>query len=325
MNLRILNQDPFNVLSSTKPFVENAHFVKINGKNLEEISKYILERLNQGLGGPEEHLGATGNFAKDVQLVFLEDIVNFCFWAEKEKPKWSIEWPKGKITNGGWYSLTKCFQRAIAEKIPVLDADYLINLNIEQVESIFRGFNKTKIPLIEKRLENLIEAGQILKKEYDGKFINALESAKFDAIKIVNLILSDFPCFRDIVAIDNKKVYFLKRAQICALDFSNLKKKKIKNIETLTAFADYKIPQMLRKFGIISYSKELEDKIDNYVLIKEGCREEVEIRSATIWSIELIRQKLKKYTAADIDSSLWLISQNQTNIKPYHRTYTIYY
>ena len=134
---------------------------------------------------------------------------------------------------------------------------------------------------------------------------------------------------RDGVTWDRKKIYFLKRAQICAQDFSYLSQKykelKIKNINLLTAFADYKIPQMLRKFEVIVYGKNLAKKIDNYILIPQGGREEIEIRVVTIWSIELIRQRLKKYTASEIDNALWLVSQEQDGVKPYHRTYSIYY
>ena len=41
--------------------------------------------------------------------------------------------------------------------------------------------------------------------------------------------------------------------------------------------------------------------------------------------IEFLKQKLKKFTSGDIDNALWLISQNKSGVKPYHRTYSIYY
>lgn len=329
MQFRIIDQDPLQVLSSTKPIVENLKYITIPEDKLDTISKIISAQLGKGLDTADMHFGGTGNLENDVQLIFIEDVVNFCFWAEKDKPKWQIEWPKETITTGGWYSLTKCFQRAIAEKVPVLETKYLINLTFKQVKSLFRGIQKTEIPLLEKRLANLQEAGKVLEEKYGGKFINVLENAGFDAIETVKLVYKDFPSFRDIAIWNKKKIYFLKRAQICAQDFSYLDAKhpkiQIKNVDMLTAFADYKIPQMLRKYNVISYCAELAEKIDNYVLIPEGKREEIEIRAVTIWCIELIRQKLKKYTAADIDNALWLISQDQANVKPYHRTYTIYY
>jgi hypothetical protein len=272
--------------------------------------------------------GSIENIGDYAQLIFLEDVVNFCFWVEKNKRKWEVQWLDKKATRG-WYSLTRCFQRAIAEKKPILDADYLVSLDLNHVRNIFRGTNETDIPLVAKRLENLKEAGNVLRKKYKGKFINLLEDARFDAISIVNLLVHDFPSFRDIFDLDRETIYFLKRAQICVQDLSYLQQKnkkfQIKNIDVLTAFADYKIPQILRRYGVVSYSKELADKVDNYVLIPSGSREEIEIRSATIWCIELIKQKIGKYPSADIDNALWLISQNQSDIQPHHRTYSIFY
>jgi hypothetical protein len=82
---------------------------------------------------------------------------------------------------------------------------------------------------------------------------------------------------------------------------------------------------MLREFGVIEYSKNLAERIDNLILIPSGSIEEIEIRAATIWGIELIRQKLGKYSAREIDNALWFLSQDQIGRKPFHRTYTIYY
>lgn len=329
MKFVIEQEDPFKVLSSTKSIVENLQHIKIHDTNLDTISNAIEEQLSKGLDPIEKHFGSVDSLTDSVQLIFLEDTVNFCFWMELGKQKWQVEWPKGTISSGGWYSLGRCFQRAIANGFPILDASYLMNLTIEQAQSFFEGVKGTKIPLLEKRLENLQEAGRVLNKKYSGEFINALRKTNFDTVKIVKLLINDFPSFRDISVWNKNKTYFLKRAQICVQDFSYLSKKYkeigIKNIHILSGFADYKIPQMLRRYGVISYSKKLEEKVDNYVLIPMGSREEIEIRSTAVWCIELIRQRLKKYIAADIDNALWLISQDQSNVKPYHRTYTIFY
>ena len=73
---------------------------------------------------------------------------------------------------------------------------------------------------------------------------------------------------------------------------------------------------------------KLANKIDSYELIEKNSEEEVEIRAATIWSAEIIKQKLqKKYsfvTASHVDSFLWNKSQFKTKEeKPYHRTITM--
>lgn len=330
MNLKIIKDDPLKILYSTKYVLENAKFVEINEKAIDKITKVLEKRLKKGLVEAEYGLGATGDFNKDVQLVFIEDVVNFCFWAEKDKAKWQVEWPKGNIINGGWYGLKACFERALAEKVPILDAKYLANIKLKEVKHFFRSSNATVIPLIEKRWENLLEAGKVLLKKYNGKFINVIENSNFDTINLVQEIYENFNSFKDIATYNGRKVYFLKRAQIVANDISYLskfdKKGNLKNLDKLTAFADYKLLQMLREFDVLVYSKGLAQKVDNYVLIPAGCKEEIEIRAANIWAIELIRQQIPEFSAGQIDNALWLISQDQSKVeKPYHRTYTIYY
>jgi hypothetical protein len=101
-------------------------------------------------------------------------------------------------------------------------------------------------------------------------------------------------------------------------------------MDKLTAFADYKLPQVLRHLGILRYSPELADKIEQRILIEAGSREEVEIRANTIWAVELMRQELEKMgkglRAFEIDWILWNLGQDEAfKEKPYHRTVTIFY
>lgn len=324
MDLKLTSEDPLKVLSSTKPIVESPKYVEIHEENLDKIAGIILSKLQLGKAVEEMQFGNTGNLKDNIQLIFLEDVVNFCFWAEKEKSKWEVEWPRGDKADG-WYGLTKCFARAMVQNKPILKAEFLENISLDDARTIFASSNSTEIPLLQERMRNLQEAGKVLREKYNGEFINVLEKADYDAIKIVQFILEDFPSFRDIYKWDNKEIYFLKRAQICAQDLSSLKDLKIKNINALSAFADYKLPQILRRFEVISYSNDLASKIDNYVLIPANSREEIEIRAATIWCVELIKQELGKYSSADIDNALWLLSQDNSNVNPYHRTYSIYY
>ncbi|TMC84749.1 MAG: hypothetical protein E6J10_09115, partial [Chloroflexi bacterium] len=94
-------------------------------------------------------------------------------------------------------------------------------------------------------------------------------------------------------------------------------------------FADYKLPQVLRHFGVLEYHPTLAERIDNQQLLEAGSEEEVEIRAATIWACELLRREMIRQdhpvTAAEIDLRLWLLGQNSSEMRPYHRTRTIYY
>src|SRR5205814_1260354 len=101
------------------------------------------------------------------------------------------------------------------------------------------------------------------------------------------------------------------------------------DLDQLTAFADYKLPQVLRHLAVLAYTPALAERIDKQELLGAGSAEEVELRAATVWACELLRREMAKQgsalTAAEIDLRLWLIGQHSSDMQPYHRTRTIYY
>ena len=329
MNLQILHDDPLDILASTKSVVEQARFVFIRDNKLEALAGSIVERFNKGLDSQELGFGKADSIEDDIQLIFIEDAVNFCFWPDKDQLKWEVEWPGGNIASGGWYGLVACFKRGLAEKIPILDADYLSAITMEQARRFFRGKTGAEIPLLRERVSNLQEAGKVLREKFHGKFANVLESCGYDSVNIVNAILDNFPSFRDISLLRGQEVRLLKRAQICPNDLAYVLKETghtITNFHKLTAYADYKLPQVLRTFGIFEYEASLAERIDNFIEIPHDSDEEIEIRAATVWAIELLRQMIGRLTAGEIDNAIWLMSQDiQGNAKPYHRTRTIFY
>ena len=102
------------------------------------------------------------------------------------------------------------------------------------------------------------------------------------------------------------------------------------DLDQLTVSADYKIPQVLRKIGVLTYSPQLARMVDSLRIIPAHSREELEIRAATIQATEMmgeiLKMKIPDITSQKIDRMLWLIGQNKSkDDKPYHRTRTIAY
>lgn len=333
MKPTINKQDPLGILESTKSIVEQAKYVKIIPEKIKGLVKQIKEyNEKHGFENAEESFGKAGNLSDDIQLVFIEDAVNFCFWPDEGESKWRMEFPAGNIVDGGWYGLKTCFERALFERVPILDASFLETISMNDVNNIFRGVDGIEIPLLSGRQKNLQEAGNVLREQFNGKFVNALAVAENDAIKLVELIIENFSSFNDIACLNNKEIRFYKRAQICAFDISYVlaeyNKPRLKRLNELTAFADYKLPQILRLFGVLEYADKLAGKVDKKIKLSAGSREEVEIRAATIWAIELAQKLAPDLSVAQIDNLLWLISQDekqQRRARPYHRTRTIYY
>ena len=314
-------KDPFNVLKSTRYVVETAKQVSIHSQKLDDLSQLVKDKIDKNDVLTQERFG---DLFLTPQKVFLEDVVNFCFWTIPNKEKWHIEYPQDRIVDG-WDALIACFDRAIDEKVPILDAEYLETISKKDIVYIFRGRHSTKLSQLDTRRTFLQEAGKVLCKEFDGSVDVFLKHASYDAVKIVKSILKHFASFRDYAMYKDREIALLKRAQITAFDISLLPNIQMKNIDQLTIFADYKLPQILRGFGILKYHKELTKKVDSYTILEKDSPEEIEIRSATIWACELIAHKIGEKPVT-VDNALWHLSHEMDKkLAPNHRVLTCYY
>jgi len=307
------DKDPFKIRENTSEIVKNLEFITIDPDKLIELGEKLKKQIKEKKLLTDEQFG---EYEHSSQHIFLLDVVNFCFWAEKGKDKWRIEYPQGKILDG-WEALVACFNRALKENVPLLEAKFLEEMTLDKIKYIFRNCNNVEIPLLKKRLEFLQEAGRVLNSRFDGEFDNLIKKGNNDAVQIVQLIIDNFSSFND--------VGFYKRAQICAYDLSLLPEMDIKNVEQLTICAEYKLPQILRALGILKYKKSLAEKVDNYVLIDKDSREEREIRAVTIWVGELLAKRLETMPMT-IDNAIWYLTQKTNQVLGlYHRTLTTFY
>jgi len=321
------------ILSSTRAVVELGEHAWINMDQLDHLCNTWLQEEKAGIAPPPSAWYEQYHFydgtERSVNWILLLDALNFCFWAEKNQPRWTIEY-KGEVLNGYWAEAA-ALTRAVEEGLPLWDAHYLRTISNETMAHIFRG--SQTIPLLQERVANAQEVGRILLERYDGQFTHAIEKAEGNAVKLVLLLADDFPSFYDVASYRHRTVRFFKRAQICVADlYSAFRGKQwgaFTGMDQLTAFADYKLPQVLRHYNVLEYRTTLAERIDNQEILVAGSEEEVEIRAATIWACELLRrvmlQRGRAMTAFEIDLRLWLTGQNAGEMRPYHRTRTISY
>ena len=86
-------------------------------------------------------------------------------------------------------------------------------------------------------------------------------------------------------------------------------------------FADNLVPHVLRLDGILTFDKNLIDRIDREELIEHGSPEEVEIRACAVHAVELIVAARPAATAAQTDELLWLRGQRpRYKAVPRHRS-----
>jgi hypothetical protein len=337
--------DRLGVLSSTRSVVEQGEYAWINSDRLSTVAAQ-LHAAQPSTSTPiwYERYHFSDGTERTVNWLLILDALNFCFWAEKGQQRWRVNYQGGgneesSVLDGYWAEAAS-LTRAVEEGIPLWDADYLSKMSREQLMHIFRGVPNAghpegeMIPLLEQRLENVHEVGRVLLEHYDGQFANAVKQADSSAVRLVLLLAQQFPSFRDVASYRGHEVRFFKRAQICVADlygsFGGKGYGSFTDLDQLTAFADYKVPQVLRHFGVLEYSPSLATRIDKQELLACGSEEEIELRAATIWACELLRREIvyitgTNMTAAEVDNRLWHIGQNIAEMKPYHRTRTIFY
>lgn len=334
------------VLESAKYIMDNSIDVAINMRNTKEAAAMIYEQMQKKSYStstwsshelhPKEKTEDTVNF------IFTMDLLNFCFWSEKsEEERFQVEYKGRKWT--GYWSLVAILQRALEEEIPITTPDFWRNrdeFTEEKIRHIFRSATDEVDPMLLGRLAVLREAGDVLYEHYDSSIINLVEDADKSAARLVNMLAEDFSCFNDSVSFEKKKdVRILKRAQIFVADlwaaFEGQSFGEFHDIDKITIFADYRIPQLLQNLGCLWYSPTLENAIKDKQTLEAGGSWEIQIRGCSIWCVELIRQEiLKAHPETEVNAILidfFLYDTAKEREKegkeglPHHRVRSIWY
>lgn len=315
-------------------FIHNhSQNVTINAPALQTLATLVENRFALGIDTVETAFGTTGSLEKDCNIVFFETACNFYFWAQDEAKRWKIEYD-GETTSG-WYGLAAAFKRALANGRPMYDAEYMANLTMNEASEIFMGENSIQIPLLERRVGNTVEAARFLNEKHNGSSYEFLKSCEFSAPRIAEAITRELASYRDGAWYKDTWVWILKRAQILPSDLAQLSANypdfQITDLDELTIFADYRLPQVLRHYGALTYSDDLAARIDNRQIIPSGAPEEIEIRAATIIACERLQALRPDMKLSDIDLGLWLLSQDDreegdiAGMKPHHLTPGYFY
>lgn len=193
------------------------------------------------------------------------------------------------------------------------------DLSLDEFKKILKG--NVEIPLLEERYRTIVQISEIVKKKMNGNFYNYIKDIR-DDISLFEVIVNNFPSFKDERAYEDKTIYFYKLAQLLTSDILHVRE-RLEKIEIdcshLIGCADYKIPQTLRALKIISYSSELSELVDQKREIEVSSLYEVSIRASQLVVTDYIKNKLDNFDSIDINDFLFLYSKKVKNIvKPYH-------
>ncbi|MBQ9018775.1 MAG: hypothetical protein IJ097_00500 [Bacilli bacterium] len=303
--------------------VNNSDNVKINKEKLKDFANKI--DFEKGIHWSKENqMFQKLSTEEKILYVFILESINFCFWSSYN---WLVDY-KGETYHGSdslFYSMTK----AVENKSIILDVNELLNLSEEQFKNIFMS-NNILPDMIEERYKSFRNTVESINNIGLDKLINDLYSIMTEK-ELEEYICKNFKSYDDKCEYKGRMIHFNKRCRLLIGDlYYNNKtiRENTKALETMLGCADYRIPQYLHDIGILIYSKELENTIINKELIPYGDNKEIEIRAATLYVLEKLKDIVKEtkpnITTAEIDNAVWRMSRtNKTDF--IHHTKSIYY
>ena len=255
----------------------------------------------------------------------LLSALNFCFW--QDEPRWRV--------NGedGYMALAHALRRGYDDSPALAQPATWASWSVDALAGVLRGDDggAELPPMLAERHAVAAELGAWLVAAHGGSALRALADAS-SAAAFAQTLAGTLRGFRDVAEYRGRRVPLLKRAQIAAHDCGAALGERapagLRDRSGLTAFADYKLPQVLRAAGALVYAPSLEAAVDARGELAAGCEEELEIRACTVVAVDrlvaLLRTGGRDVDAPLVDAMLWWRGQG-LRAQPYHRVRSIWY
>lgn len=323
----------------------NAKHIQIDAVKLDDCAEDIADQVISG------QLDMKSMFIKTevhpqtadeagINWVVFADTLNFSFWQPEDGPQYLVTY-KG-TTHTGYLAMCAAINRTLDSGVEITSPAVYRNIEKNKLDELLMGDDGVSIPLLQDRVNCLHQVGSIIMDKYDGQFTKLMDNAENSAVKLLQLVLSNFACFRDASTFKGREVAFHKRAQILVADlwclFEGTGHGSFPDIGSLTMFADYRVPQSLQQYGVLKYDEELLTFLRREEIMPYGHEYEIEIRGCSIHGVELLTERIKKILAEKnnsstvnsilVDQYLWGYRRKHAEEMkqfPYHKVRSIYY
>lgn len=348
-------ESPLNPLDSAKFIMERAKNVSIDRSKLFPMSKLISNAMINGQLNRTDWINpdlcppSSSSDEQIIDWIFFVSTLNFSFWTDENSSDENHSYQriyKNRLYHG-YEAFLAALNQSLENGIDLIDAKIYSEITFEQMSKLFVGSNSSvSLPMLNERVEVLHQTGEILLKKFDGHFHNCLKQINGNAVDLLQLIVQTFPSYRDETFYRGQKVSFYKRAQILINDiwgyFNGHRYGQFQDLDHLTMFADYRVPQVLSHDGILVYSSELKERLNRHEEIPFGDEDECEIRAASILSVDYLVQMVNEQIPFEtnigeqgqrlnsilIDVFIWKRRRELSSIyssTPFHRTRSIFY
>jgi len=256
--------------------------------------------------------------------VWLGNALNFCYWVRPGEQMWAV--PVAGEQEADAFGLFGCLRNAMEAGLDLADARVL-HAEAPTLLNAGRGV----LPLLERRVEILREVAAVVAERFDGRLENAVAAAGPTVGGVAGFLAETFPSYRDERMVGGLTLPLLKRAQLAAgmLHARRLAlgSPGLEGAETLTAYADYMLPRVLRHLGVLVYTPDLARRVDAMEELGQDEPAEAELRVATVGACELMADAVSArgvpLCAGQLD--YWLWREGFGVSAPHHRTVTTDY
>jgi hypothetical protein len=322
------------VLESLKPVIEQAQDVHTHLDKIAEVAAWMAY---EELPMPDYALPfgiGEGDMHETIDFILTTSCIDTAFSDFSNHLKFQADYAGRTWSDSD--ALFACMKRALDQGVPILDGTFLAQVTRAEMENLFAG--NIELPMLNEKTEILHHVGALLSQKYNGRFRNFVASCSpklYDnGNGLVERLIDEFPRFRDVSLYQGHTVKFFKLPQLAIwFLYTSLRKTgkfPIKDLEKMSAFADYIVPVALRLLGITNYSPELESAINSHQMIPRDSSWEVEIRAHCIYASALLAEEINQIRPPDkhvlipqIDARLW--THYHTTWWPHHLTKTIMY
>jgi Potential Queuosine, Q, salvage protein family len=296
------------------------------------------------------------------------DAINFSFWTkEDEHVKYEYEDLAVTLTNMAQADHEyqhEVIQESRSNGVSPLSSQFVFSpsslqqMTVDRMTALFqKHHDKGWVPPnIQERCQIWNEIGSVLQQApFNGSISSLLDMAHQSAPNLVQLLIDYFPNFRDDTATHYEnsnqnrpvvpsssrlpRLFFYKRAQICVGDWNAALSAQgiplnLNEMDQITTFADYRVPQLLRHVDVLRYSPQLSNQIDGYMELAPYSDEELAIRASTVAAVEMLVEHLQRkcmdvsWNAMQTDWYLWQVGERMDQaceLLPHHRVRTTFY
>lgn len=305
---------------------KSSRHVGISEERIQSIAKYDYEEYNNWIKSSKVIDFSSLTLDETIEFLIFFHNINFSYWGN---PKWEIETKKYGKLDGSLAMLYVCLEIL---KDNDFNPENIARLSFKDFSNYFNVENQ--ISLLRERYHNTVflysDICDMLRKRNLSTTYDLFRGLCLNDEVVFGFIINNFgEFFDDYSRYNNHKIPFYKRAQLLTSDIMNVLNDfnfSIPKTSNLIGCADYKIPQLLNKLGVLYYDDILTSKIASKEIIPRNHSFEVEIRANTLKVIEMI-SNITGATRMQVNDTLWLMSQKLKKDKdiPYHLTRTTAY